>query len=51
MKNSNRYERLQEKKYENIDYWNMMDITKGMDPVVTKLTEVMSSGFIFEFGT
>ena len=47
---SSTYAELQERKYENQEYWNMMDVSNGIDPVVTKLTEYLSSGSIFEFG-
>ena len=46
----NKYEEFQEKKYENPDYWSMMDLSHGIDSVVKKLTEILSSGSVFEFG-
>ena len=44
------YLTLQNLKYQNQSYWDMMDLSQGVDPVVSLLMEKLPSGSIFEYG-
>lgn len=47
---SNKYAEFQRTNYDNPDYWDMMDLSNGVDPVVRRLVQAMPSGSVFEFG-